>query len=601
MQSMKRIELIATAILILLVGGTYSSRAQNTTLIAQQAYIKASNTGGPLTGELGGDNFGWSVASSGDTMVIGAPGEDSNATGVNGKQTNNSARDSGAAYVLVRDGTNWVQQAYLKASNTGGNDVFGFSVAISGDTVAVGARWESSNATGVNGNQSNNSASAAGAVYVFVRSGTNWMQQAYLKASNTGASDIFGRSMAISGDTMVISAALEDSNATGVNGNQTNNSATDSGAAYVFVHDGTNWVQQAYLKASNTGAVDWFGFSVALSGDTIVIGATQEDSNATGINGNQTNNSATDSGAAYVFVRDGTNWMQQAYLKASNTGAGDNFGYSVAISGDTLVVGANLEGSKAAGVNGNQSDNSALHAGAAYVFVREGTNWSQQAYLKASNPGGLDPSLGPILGSGDEFGRSVAIFGDTVVVGAANEDGNATGVNGDQSDENAPLAGAAYVFVRSATSWSQQAYLKPSNTRTFDGFFGEIPNSALEFGISVAISGDTVVVGADGDFSNATGVNGDQSNTNATFSGAAYVFTGLGAPAPQLGIERSADNVRILWPLSAANFVVEEADDLNASPLGWSQLPFAYQTNATHVSITLPLTAENKFYRLRKP
>src|SRR5207247_1774974 len=186
--------------LTLFAGGTYSSRAQNATLIAQQAYIKASNTGGPSPGDTPadyggsfGDNFGWSVAISGDTMVIGAPGEDSNATGVNGNQTNNSALNSGAAYVFVRDGTNWVQQAYLKASNTGANDVFGFSVAISGDTVVVGARWEASNATGVNGNQSNNSASAAGAAYVFVRSGTNWMQQAYLKASNTGANDIFGR------------------------------------------------------------------------------------------------------------------------------------------------------------------------------------------------------------------------------------------------------------------------------------------------------------------------------------------------------------------------------------------------------------------------
>ena len=246
----------------LFAGGLCNSRGQLAASIAQQAYIKASNTEKGLEVE---DNFGWSVAISGDTMVIGAPNEDSNATGVNGNQTNNSATDSGAAYVFVRSGTNWIQQAYLKASNTGGNDVFGFSVAVSGDTVVVGARWESSNATGVNGNQSNNSASAAGAAYVFVRSGTNWIQQAYLKASNTGASDIFGRSVAISGDTIVIGAGLEDSNATGVNGNQTNNSATDSGAAYVFVRDGTNWVQQAYLKASNTGAVDWFGFSVAVS------------------------------------------------------------------------------------------------------------------------------------------------------------------------------------------------------------------------------------------------------------------------------------------------------------------------------------------------
>jgi hypothetical protein len=595
MQPMKRIEIIATAILTLLAGGTYSSQAQNAALLAQQAYIKASNTGVPTPGEIFGSNqnFGWSVAIAGDTMVIGSLWENSSATGVNGNQTNNNARDSGAAYVFVRYGTNWVQQAYLKASNTGANDFFGCSVAISGDTIVVGAYGEDSNATGVNGSQTSNSATDSGAAYVFVREGTNWSQQAYLKASNTGSIDWFGWRVAVFGNTVVVTALGEASNATGVNGNQGNNSARYSGAAYVFVRDGTNWSQQAYLKASNTGGPspgeqsgDQFGDSVAVLGDTIAIGAAEEDSNADGINGNQSDNSALSSGAVYVFVRNGTNWSQQAYLKASNSGREDDFGFSVALSDNTLVVGALKEASKATGVNGNQSDNSAFQAGAAYVFVRNGTNWSQQAYLKASNPDGL----GPIPDVGDNFGRSVAIFGDTVVVGAAGEASNATGVNGNQSDNSAPIAGAAYVFVRSTTNWSQQAYLKPSNTRTYG-----------EFGISLAVSGDTVVVGADGDFSNATGVNGNQSNTNAPFSGAAYVFTGLGPPAPELGIEHSADNVRILWPLSAANFVLEESGELGASPIGWSQLPFPYQTNATHVSITLPLAVENKFYRLRKP
>src|SRR5437867_3129953 len=171
---MKCTELIATAILTLMAGSTYSSHAQNPTLIAQQAYIKASNTGGPSPGDTPadyggsfGDNFGLSVAISGDTMVIGAPGEDSNATGVNGNQTNNNARNSGAAYVFVRDGTNWVQQAYLKASNTGANDLFGWSVAISGETVVIGVFVEDSNATGVDGNESNHSVADAAGGSVF--------------------------------------------------------------------------------------------------------------------------------------------------------------------------------------------------------------------------------------------------------------------------------------------------------------------------------------------------------------------------------------------------------------------------------------------------
>ena len=129
--------------------------------------------------------------------------------------------------------------------------------------------------------------------------------------------------MAVSGDTVVVGALWEDSSATGVNGNQSDNSAADAGAAYVFVRSGTTWSQQAYLKASNTGAGDYFGCSVAVSGDTVVVGAYGEDSSATGVNGNQSDNSATDAGAAYVFVRSGTTWSQQAYLKASNTGADD--------------------------------------------------------------------------------------------------------------------------------------------------------------------------------------------------------------------------------------------------------------------------------------
>jgi hypothetical protein len=399
---------------------------------SQQAYLKAFNTGT-------NDRFGFSVAVSGDTVVVGAHHESSNANGVNGNQTNCCAYHSGAAYVFARSGTNWSQQAYLKASNTGVSDFFGWSVAASGDTVVVGAYGESSNASGVNGNQSDNSAAFSGAAYVFVRTGTNWNQQAYLKASNTGVGDTFGWSVAMSGDTVVVGANGESSNATGVNGNQSNRNARCSGAAYVFVRTGTNWNQQAYLKASNSGGGfpgDWFGNSVAVSGNTVVVGAPNEESSATGVNGNQIDNSATDSGAAYVFVRSGTNWSQQAYLKASNTGVSDFFGESVSVSADTVVVGATGEASIATGVNGNQSDNSTVYAGAAYVFVRNGTTWNQQSYLKASN-----------TGVEDVFGISVALSGERLVVGAFREDSNATGVNGNQSDDSATDSGAAYVFT----------------------------------------------------------------------------------------------------------------------------------------------------------
>ncbi|MBL8693946.1 MAG: FG-GAP repeat protein [Planctomycetes bacterium] len=463
--------------------------------VVQQAYLKASNTGA-------GDLFGYSVAISGDTIVVAAPGESSSAAGVNGNQADNSLGNSGAAYVFIRNGPIWMQQAYLKASNTGANDHFGWSVALSGDTVVVGADGEDGNANGVNGTQADNSAEDAGAAYVFVRSGTSWTQQAYLKASNTGKSDRFGWSVAISGDTVIVGAPQEESNATGVNGNQASNSASYAGAAYVFSRSGSSWIQQAYLKASNTESVDFFGFSVSVSGETVIVGAYGEDSNATGVNGNEADNSVTSAGAAYVFVRVNSSWSQQAYLKAANAGAGDAFGTSVCISGDTAVIGGPREDSSAAGVNGNGADNSSADSGAAYVFTRSGTAWNQQAYLKASN-----------TGISDWFGSAVAISGDTIAVAAIAETSSATGINGNQTDNSAFSSGAAYVFARNGTVWTQKTYLKASNTGWVD-----------LFGRSVAISGDIVVVGADGEDSNATGIDGSQLDNSASGAGAAYIF-----------------------------------------------------------------------------
>jgi hypothetical protein len=464
----------------------------------QQAYLKASNTDA-------NDRFGHSISISGDTLVVGAYYEDSNATGVGGDETDNSAQDSGAAYVFTRAAGVWSQQAYLKASNAGASDAFGFSVAISGDTLVVGARSEASNATGVNGDEANNLAINSGSAYVFTRTANVWSQQAYLKASNTDGGDWFGWSAAISGDALVIGARDEDSNATGVDGDGANNLAEDAGAAYVFTRTAGVWSQQAYLKASNTDVWDEFGWSVAISGETVMVGTLNEDSNATGVDGDDTDNSASFAGAAYVFTRTTDVWSQQAYLKASNTEVNDLFGSSVAVSGDTLVVGARGEASNATGVNGDETDNSARESGAAYIFTRTTDVWSQQAYLKASN-----------TDSQDNFGFSAAISGDTLVVGAFVEDSNATGVDGDETDNSAIQSGAAYVFTRTTDVWSQQAYLKASNTNEGDAI-----------GQSIAISGDTIVVGSENEESNATGVDGDQADNSADMSGAAYVFNAL--------------------------------------------------------------------------
>ena len=427
--------------------------------------------------------------------------------------------ERGARYPLTIDPI--AQQAYLKPGNSGPGDNFGISVAVSGNTAVIGAYGESSNATTVGGDGTNNNASRSGAAYVFTRSAGVWSQQAYLKASNSGAGDYFGYSVAVSGDTAVIGAYMEDSNATTVGGDGSNNSSANSGAAYIFTRSGSTWTQQAYLKAGNSGANDWFGASVAVSGDTAVIGAWQEDSNATTVGGNGANNSAANSGAAYVFTRSAGVWSQQAYLKASNSGAGDYFGASVAVSGNTAVIGAYGESSNATTVGGDGTNNNAANSGAAYVFTRNAGVWSQQAYLKAGNSG-----------ANDTFGLSVAVSGDTAIIGASNEDSNATTVGGDGSNNSSTHSGAAYAFTRSGTLWTQQAYLKAGNAEAGD-----------RFGISVAVSDGTAIVGAFLEASNATTVGGDGTNNSFPDSGAAYVFSGFGSAAPTPTVTASTANL----------------------------------------------------------
>lgn len=232
--------------------------------------------------------------------------------------------------------------------------------------------------------------------------------------------------------------------------------------------------QVAYLKASNAEAGDHFGNggtllgdSVAISGDgnTIAIGAPHEGSNATGINGNQNDNSLYNAGAVYVYTRNGNSWVQQAYIKPSNTQMSAEFGHVVALSadGNTLAVSASFESSNAKGINGNQKDASIPQAGAVYVFTRAGGRWTQQAYIKASNTG--EAGEGDAFGDGDQFGFSLSISddGNTMAVSANAEDSNATGINGNQADNSAQSSGAVYIFTRTGNTWAQQAYIKASN------------------------------------------------------------------------------------------------------------------------------------------
>jgi len=340
--------------------------------------------------------------------------------------------DRGANYPLTIDPLIYLEQKVL-SSDGAAYGRFGISVVMDGDTALVGAFEDNS---------------YKGAAYVFVRSGTNWTQQAKLTASDGAAEDYFGRSVALSGDAALVGASNDD---IGANSFQ--------GSVYVFTRNGMNWTQQAKLTASDGAAYDGFGYSVALDGDTALVGAPDDD---IGANNGQ--------GSVYVFTHSGATWSQQAKLTASDGVAYDYFGYSLALDGDTALVGAFADD---IGANNGQ--------GSAYVFTRSGTNWTQQARLTASDGA-----------AGDYFGK-IALNGDTALVGAPRDDDRGTD------------SGSVYVFTRSGTSWSQQAKLTASDGAAYDGF-----------GVSVAFSGDTALVGAyyDDDLGSA--------------SGSAYVFSRSG-------------------------------------------------------------------------
>jgi hypothetical protein len=285
----------------------------------------------------------------------------------------------------------------------------------------------------------NNNGDDSGSAYFFIRNGTTWIQQAKLLASDSQTRDLFGFSVSLDGNTALIGAFYDDDN------------GADSGSAYVFTRNGTNWNQQAKLLASDGAEGDWFGYSVSLSDDTALIGAFCDDNCK---------------GSGYVFTRTGTTWTQQAKLLASDGAAGNCFGISVSLADGTALIGTPDDG------NGDAS-------GSVYVFIRTGTTWAQQAKLLASD--GVTP---------DQFGWSVSLSGDTALIGALGD------------DDNGEYSGSVYVFIRTGTTWAQQAKLL-----ALDGATGD------QFGWSVSLSDDSALIGADGDDDG---------------SGSAYVFTRTG-------------------------------------------------------------------------
>ncbi len=371
------------------------------------------------------DQFGHAVALDGNTLLVGAFRDDTS---------------RGSAYVFVWDGATWTEEAKLVAPDGLADDYFGYSVAIDGDTAALGAYTRDS---------------ARGAVYIFTRSGTTWSHQATLEAADVVATDGFGVAVALEGDTLVATAYWDDVN---------------TGSAYVFTRTGSSWTERARLVASDRAGQDYFGSAVTLSGDTIAIGAFGDDSYR---------------GSTYLFTGSGAVWTQQLKVTASDGLAGDAFGDTASLDGDTLAIGA-------------PGDDASR--GSTYVFTRTAGSWSQQAKIVASD--GL---------TSDYFGSALSLDGDSLAVGAHVTDG---------------YQGAAYVFNRSGTSWSEQGKVSASDGQGY-GYFG----------FSLALDDGVLAVGAMGDNSARGSLyiyNGTQVSASSNSEGSPQAATSTQARTPEL-------------------------------------------------------------------
>ena len=361
----------------------------------------------------GGKGFGSSVSVSGNTAFIGA--------------------QFSSAYVYGFNGVDWVEEQKLTSSQT-----FGQSVSVSGDTAIVGA-WKDHCATGD---------PSCGAAYVFRSNGVSWVEEKKLNASDEAIADQFGWSVSVSGDTVVVGANA--GNCAGI---------AFCGAAYIFRFNGVDWIEEQKLTASDAASLDDFGGSVSLSRDTAIVGAYRDDC----VRGHEC-------GSAYVYRFNGVDWVEEQKLTASDANWIDVFGWSVSVSGDTVVVGAPQKDWAGRG-----------ESGAAYIFRFNGVDWNEEQKLTASD-----------ATADDRFGFSVSVSGDTVVVGARSK-GFAVGDS----------CGSAYVYRFDGNAWVEEQKLT-----AFDAANGDV------FGVSVSASGSTVVVGAAGDDCEA----GD-------YCGAVYVFS----------------------------------------------------------------------------
>lgn len=421
--------------------------------LEQVAFAKASNN--TMDSE-----FGESLAVSGDRIVVGAPQHESK---------------RGIAYVWHRDGGTWVEEAILQNPSPSERSLFGASVDIDGDVLVVGAPAHNA---------------LKGRAYVYTRSGNVWALRDVLVGANLDEGDRFGAVVAVHGDTIAVGAMFDDSFYTGTSGppaGSSNNTVANSGAVYLFERNGVTWEHHTFVKAPTAKSNARFAVSLDLHGDVLAVGADVD--------------GAMYQGAIHVYEREAGVWSPTASVQASSVQPNIMFGGAVAVGSTFIVVGASFEAS-----NGSSpSDNSAFGSGAAYVFAKVGGQWIEEAYLKASNSD-----------EEDYFGTSVSVSGDLIAVGAPMEDGAAGGLElggTAQANNGVGSSGAAYLFARGDQGWSMARYVKAS-----------LPKAQNLLGAAVALDQGLLVCGAPGQSSNATGTGGDESNHNANNSGAIYVI-----------------------------------------------------------------------------
>ena len=405
-------------------------------LLSETTYLKASDSNA-------NDYYGVAVSIEGDTVAV------------------SSDKNSGFVYLYNTDANGNYQETAKLSSPSTNPDRFGYKLDISGSILAVSDPYENS---------------YRGVVYLFEQSNGVWHELTSMSASNADNNDEFGKSLAIDGNILVVGAPNEASNGS----NPSDNSLSHSGAAYIFEKQNNAWVQTAYLKAQNPHVNDEFGVSVAVDNGVVAVGAHGDD------------NIVPDSGAVYIFEKQGGVWTQTAYLKASDPSDTAVFGASVSIESDILVVGAPAE-----------KYDTNTWSGSAYIYKKVNGSWNEVTKLTAT-----------YRGHTEVFGYRVKINNGTVLIAAPGDDSSSTGINGEQDDYSSPDSGAIYTFKQDTDgSWVPDLYIKATNTDSDD-----------EFGYSVDINSGTIVVGAMHEASNSTEINGDQSNNDNNYSGAVYIY-----------------------------------------------------------------------------